>query len=101
MNNVLFRLAAGLESRGKGKPRGRQELIIVRDRSETNTFIFLQNPEKLVTVIHSNPRTSAALRKVMDAEVKTLETEAMREVVGTASGFSLVRGKSPGEALRA
>lgn len=44
MNNVLFRLAARLESWGQGEQRGRQGLIKLRDRSETSTFLFLQGP---------------------------------------------------------
>lgn len=55
MKNVLFRLAARLESWGKGKQRGRQGLIPFRDQSEISTLLFLGDPAKASTLFWWQP----------------------------------------------
>lgn len=55
MKNVLFRLAARLESWGKGKQRERQGLIPFRDRSEISTLLFLEDPAKASTLFWWQP----------------------------------------------
>lgn len=75
MNNVLFRLAARLESWGKGKRRGRQGPIAFADWSKTSTSLFLMRSSKsqrfvLVTAIPFRAESFlASLRKVMDQQV--------------------------------
>lgn len=55
MKNVLFRLAARLESWGRGKQRGRQVLIPFKDRGETSTLLFLQDPAEASTLSWLQP----------------------------------------------
>lgn len=84
MNNVLFRLAAGLESWGKGEQRGKQGFITLGDRSETSTFLFFTRSTKmqhfvLMAVIPFLPETFLVpLRKAVGEEVKTHQAAAAR-----------------------
>lgn len=62
MKNALFRLAARLESWGKGRQRGRQVLIPVKDRGEISTLLFLEDPAEASTLfwwqLSLSPETS-------------------------------------------
>lgn len=59
MKNVLFRLAARLESWGKGRQRGRQVLIPVRDQGEISTLLFLEDPAEASSLFWWQPSLSS------------------------------------------